>query len=548
MKLVHLIAVISAMVALAMVLDANARDGSTHEATLGDVQFKVECQATAQAEFNIAMAYYHSFQWQRAVETANQVLSADPTCGMAYWVKALAMLDNPFVWPLTLSANAMAEGTILLEAARKSGLKSQREHDYVDVLDLFFHGLDKKNAREKAGAFEAAMAQLAQRYPNDSEATVLYALFLSANFDPTDKMYRNQWEAAQLLEPIFVREPNHPGVAHYLIHSYDYPPLAKKGIEVAKKYAKIAPDAPHALHMPSHIFTLTGLWQESIETNRRAAATADDSITHDGHHASDYMVYAHLQLGQDLAAQKVFEEERSRKGIDMIGVAYPYAAIPARIALERGAWQEAANLPLSPGHEAYPWRKYPQAEAVNAFARGIGAGMSGELAKAYVEMKRLTELREAAAEMHLRYWADQIDIQTEVVGGLITFAESKRDQGIAMLRRAADREHASAKHVVTPGPVLPAREILAMILERDGRPVDALTEFEQVLERHPNRYRALAGAAACAKRAHQEQKVIYYSKELLELTKHADSPRPEIDETRSLLGIERRQSHVSESN
>jgi tetratricopeptide (TPR) repeat protein len=525
----------SALFALATVQDSSARDGSAHEAKLGEVHFKVECDATAQAEFNVAMAYYHSFQWQRAVETAGRVLQADPTCGMAYWVKALAMLDNPFVWPITLSTKAMTEGPALLDAARKAGLKGQRERDYVDTLEVFFKGLDKANYRERAGAFEAAMAQLAQRHPEDSEATVLYALFLSRNFDPADKTYSNQVRAAKLLEPIFSREPNHPGVAHYLIHSYDYPPLAKDGIEAARRYAKIAPDAPHALHMPSHIFTLIGLWQESIDTNRRAAATTDDSITHDGHHASDYMVYAHLQLGQDLAARKVLEQERARHGIDMIGVAYPYAAIPARIALERAAWQEAANLPLSPAQDAYPWKKYPQAEAVNAFARGIGSAMSGELAEANVEAKRLTELRDAAAAMKLSYWAEQIDIQTAVVRGLTAFAESRRDEGIAMLRRAADREDASAKNVVTPGPIVPAREMLAMTLERDGKPADALAEFEKVLERQPNRYRAIAGAAQSAMRARNEQKAIFYSKRLLELTEHADSPRPEIAEARGML-------------
>lgn len=535
-ELFWLLAFASALFALVTVQLAGAHDGGAREAKLGEVHFKVECNATAQAEFNVAMAYYHSFQWQRAIAPADRVLQADPTCGMAHWVKALAMLDNPFAWPITLSMKAMTEGPVLLDAARKAGLKNQRERDYVEALAVFFNGLDKTNYRERAGAFEAAMAQLAQRYPEDSEATVLYALFLSRNFDPADKTYSNQLRAAKLLEPIFSREPNHPGVAHYLIHSYDYPPLAKYGVEAARRYANIAPDAPHALHMPSHIFTLTGLWQESIETNRRAAATADDSITHDGHHASDYMVYAHLQLSQDLAARKVLEQERARHGIDMFGVAYPYAAIPARIALERAAWQEAANLPLYPAQDAYPWKKYPQAEAINVFARGIGSAMNGEPAKANVEVKRLTELRDAAAEMRLSYWADQIDIQIEVVRGLTAFAESKRDEGIALLRRAADREDAVAKSVVTPGPIVPAREMLATALERRGKPADALAEFEKVLEQQPNRYRAIAGAAHSAKRAGNEQKAIYYSKRLLELTEHADSPRPEIAEARRMLG------------
>ncbi len=527
---------VSTLLALVLTQVAKAGDEGSHKPVIGDVHFKVECNATAQARFNVAMAYYHSFQWQRAIATADDVLKADPACGMAHWVKALAILDNPFAWPVTLSEKAMAEGPVLLDAARKAGLKTQRERDYVNALAIFFKGLNNANYRERADAFEKAMAQLAQQNADDSEATVLYALILSRNFDPTDKTYRNQLHAAELLEPIFAREPNHPGVAHYLIHSYDYPPLAKHGIDAARKYVKIAPDAPHALHMPSHIFTLTGLWRESIDTNRRTAATADDLITHDGHHASDYMVYAHLQLGQDLAARKVMEQEQARHGIDMIGVAYPYAAIPARIALERGAWEEAANLPLH-ARGTYPWKKYPQAEAVNAFARGIGSAMSAEPAKANFEAKRLTELRDVATAMKLSYWADQIDIQVEVVRGLTAFAEGKRNEGLAMLRRAAERENASAKNVVTPGPVVPAREVLAMTLERDRKPADALAEFEKVLEQQPNRYRAIAGVAQNAKRAGNEQKAIYYSKQLLKLTEHADSPRSEITEAKRILGM-----------
>lgn len=525
---------VSTLLALTLTQVARAYDEGSHKPMIGDVRFKVECNATAQAKFNMAVAYYHSFQWQRVIAAADDVLKADPTCGMAYWVKALTILDNPFAWPVTLSEEAMAEGPVLLDAARKAGLKTQRERDYVDALAIFFKDLNTANYRERAEVFEKAMAQLAQQNADDSEATVLYALILSRNFDPADKTYRNQLHAAELLEPIFAREPNHPGVAHYLIHSYDYPPLAKRGIDAARKYAKIAPDTPHSLHMPSHIFTLTGFWQESIDTNRRAAEMADDSITHDGHHASDYMVYAHLQLGQDLAARKVMEQEQTRHGIDMLGVAYPYAAIPARIALERGAWREAANLPLY-ARDTYPWKKYPQAEAVNAFARGVGSAMSGEPAKANLEAKRLAELRDAATAMKLNYWADQIDIQVEIVRGLAAFAEGKHEEGIAILRRAAEREDASAKNVVTPGPVVPAREMLATILERNRKPADALAEFEKVLEQHPNRYRAIAGAAQNAKQASDVQKAAHYSGLLLKLAEHADSPRPEIAEAKRIL-------------
>ena len=517
------LALIAVLIVPVGVSVTNADDGHTHETQLGDLHFHVECNAEAQAQFNVTMAYYHSFQWQQAMATADRVLDADPSCAMAYWAKALALLDNPFVWPVSLSEKAMTEGPVLLETARKTGLKSQRERDYVAAFEEFFTGLEKKNYRARAEAFEAAMTQLAQRYPDDTEATILYALFLSANFDPADKQFHHQLQAAKLLESLFVTHPHHPGVAHYLIHSYDYPPIAHYGIEAARRYATIAPDAAHALHMPSHIFTLMGLWQESIDTNRKAVAMADDTITHDGHHASDYMVYAHLQLGQHRAARTISEQERTKTGLDKVSVAYPYAAIHARIALERSAWQEAANLALFPSQEAYPWKKYPQAEAVNAFARGVGSAMSGEPDKGSIELNRLIKLREMAVAMGSAYWADQIDIQAQVVQGLVAFAKGRHDEALALLRRAADREDASAKSVVTPGPILPAREILATALERDGKPVDALAEFEKVLERQPNRYRAMAGAAQTATRANNEQKAVYYSTQLLGLAEQADS-------------------------
>jgi tetratricopeptide (TPR) repeat protein len=273
---------------------------------------------------------------------------------------------------------------------------------------------------------------------------------------------------------------------------------------------------------------LAGLWSESIDTNRRAAASADDSITHDGHHASDYMVYAHLQLAQDRAARRVMDQHRARKGIDFFGVAYPYAAIPARIALERGAWNEAANLELFPAKGAYPWEKYPQAEAVHVQARGIGLAMGGESQKAYAEVARLTELREAAASMKLGYWVEQIEIQSDVVRGLAMLAEGKRDEALGILRRAADREDASAKHVVTPGASAPAREMLALALQRSGRHAEALAEFERALQEQPNRYRAIAGAAQSALRAQSAQKAAYYSAQLAKLVDQADTQRPEM--------------------
>lgn len=511
--------------------------GGTTPAKLGKVHFKVECTAAAQKDFDLAMAYYHSFAWHRYEAPLERVLKADPSCGMAHWARALAILDNPFIWPGILSPSRLNDAQAALDAARKTGLKSQRERDYVEALAVFLKDHDKVNHRTRAQAFETAMAGLASRYPEDQEASILYALILSANFDPTDRKYTNQLKAAQILEPIFKQQPEHPGVAHYLIHSYDYPPIASQGLEAARRYATIAPDATHALHMPSHIFTRVGYWRESVEANRASAAAATDK-TFDKLHAYDYMVYAHLQLGQDRAARAVLTEARKVPNLlDHFAFAYAFAAMPARVALERGAWKEAANLSLYPAADGYPWKKYPQAEAVNAYARGVGAAMNKDATAAHAEVRRLHVLRDAAAALKIGYWVEQIDIQANVIRGLVAHAEGKQAEGVEILNKAAEREDATEKHVVTPGPLIPAREVLAQALLASSKPVDALREFEHVLAKEPNRYRAFAGAAQAAEQAGDAKKAEFYSTRLVEMTKNADSARPEIAQAKRRLGM-----------
>ena len=480
-------------------------DAQEGHARLGKVNFPVECNAEAQREFNVAMAYYHSFAWQHIREPLERVLKADPACGMAHWARALASLDNPFTWPASISAATLDRGPELLETARRTGLKTQRERDYVEALATFYRDHNKRDHRMRAKALETALEQLMQRYSHDSEAAILYALVLSANFDPTDRKYTNQLKAAAVLEPIFKRQPEHPGAAHYLIHSYDYPPIAKKGIGAARRYSKIAPDAPHALHMPSHIFTRVGAWRESIAANRASAGAAGDK-GFDRWHAYDYMVYAHLQLGEQDAARSVVEEAlKNPARVDHPATAYAYAAMPARLALERAAWKEAAALELVAG---YPWKKYTFAEAVNAYARGIGAAMSGDAAAARAQAERLDTLREATK---VPYWAEQIAIQADVVKGLALRAEGDDKQALATLRAAAKREDASEKHVVTPGPGVPAREVLAYVLLDKGEAKSALREFEAVLGKEPSRLRALAGAVQAAERSNNRRKAREYS-------------------------------------
>jgi hypothetical protein len=514
------VALVAAWVAVP--LGAHEGDG----AGLGKVNFEVGCNAAAQREFNVAMAQYHSFAWDQIKAPLERTLQADAGCGMVHWLRALASLDNPFVWPGNLPPKTLADGAVLIDQARKTGLSTQRERDYVDALAVFFQDVDKLNHRSRAEALEKAMEAVATKYPQDSEATILHSLVLSANFDPADKQYGNQLRAARQLEAVFNKQPEHPGAAHYLIHSYDYPPLAKHGLDAARRYSKIAPAATHAQHMPSHIFTRVGAWSDSVAANQ-ASAKADAARSINTLHAYDYLVYAHLQLGQDRAAQALREQAvalASRP--DNFAAAYAYAAIPARLALERGDWSVAATLPLMPAADAYPWAKYPQAEASNAYARALGAAALRDQATVDAELARLQALHARATELKIGYWAEQIAIQIDVVRGLATFKSGQTEAGLAALRKAAEREDATEKHAVSPGNLLPAREVLAgAILER-GDAAGALREFEAVLHKEPNRLRALGGAALAAERSGDKAKAREYGAHVERQTAQADAGMP----------------------
>ena len=494
----------------------DAHEGHGAQARLGKVDFPVECNAAAQREFNLAMAYYHSFAWVQIREPLERVLQADPGCGMAHWARALASLDNPFVWPGIISPAALAQGPEILERARSTGLKSQRERDYVDALAVFFRDPGSQNHRARAKALETALGQLMSRYPHDREAATLYALVLSANFDPADRKYTNQLKAAAILEPIFKAQPQHPGVAHYLIHSYDYPPIAKHGLDAARRYSSIAPDAAHALHMPSHIFTRVGAWQESIESNRESARVAREAAhganaargLHDVLHALDYMVYAHLQLAQDRQARAVIDEMQQVTGFNPAVRTGPYAlaASAARYAIERSDWSAAAELPLRPTRFAY-------VDAITHFARALGAARSGKTEAARKDVAGLAGLRDKLREAKDAYWAEQVEIQWLAASAWVLHAEGRHAEALSTMRRAADVEDQTEKSVVTPGPIAPARELYgAMLLER-AMAQEALGAFEATLAKEPNRYNAFAGAARAAELLGDRAKAkTYYEK------------------------------------
>jgi len=509
---------------------------------LGTVNFSTSCNAAAQQEFSRAVALLHSFWFSQAIKGFEAALQADPSCGIAYWGGAVARLGNPLAGPppvkdLELGAAAVAKGKTV-------GAGTQRELDYIAAIETFYKDHDKIDHRTRAFYYEKAMESLAARYPHDREAAIFYALALNITLNPNDKTYANQLKAAAILEKVFAAEPNHPGVAHYLIHSYDFPPIADKGLDAARRYARIAPSAPHAQHMPSHIFTRLGYWQESIDTNRASAETAQEELrqakleagSYNALHAMDYIEYASLQLAKDREAKAIVDEIRTIQKIDTehFVAAFAFTAIPARYALERRQWAEAAELTLHP--TSLSWQKFPQAESLLWFARGVGAARGGNVESAKRDLARLDALYDSMKTAKNTYWAEQAEIQRLAVAGWIAHAEGRNDEALALLRKAADLEGATEKHPVTPGSIQPAREMLAELLLELGQPARALAEFEASRRLDPNRFHGIAGAARAAEQAGDSERARRYYTELLALTKFADSERPEIKHARAYLG------------
>ena len=494
-------------------------------AALGEVHFPTTCSPEAQARFDRAMLLQHSFWYQQAAHAFRNVREADPGCTMAHWGEAMTRLLNPFNAP---TAQDLQAGQALLAEARRLGARSEREAGYIGALSELFAGTDVPGHRARLQRYEAAMAALHARFPDGPEAAVLYALALNIAASPADKTYAKQLRAAEILEREFARRPDNPGVAHYLIHTYDVPALAARGEAAALRFAEIAPAAPHALHMPSHIFTRVGRWQPSAETNRRAAETARASRDPDDElHATDYMVYAYLQTAQDGAARAIVEGLDRHARAAFIRNAGPFAlsAIPARYALERSDWAAAAAL--APRESPYRY-----ITAITHFARAVGAARGGRPAEAGSDIAALTRIAEELRPSD-PYWAEQVEIQRLAAEGWVAFAAGDRDRGLALLREAAEREAKTEKHPVTPGPLSPAREQLAELLLLMDRHAEAQREFEAVERTEPRRFRAVYGAARAAELAGDRDAARRHYANLLEIAANADTPRPELAEARA---------------
>ena len=494
----------------------------------GKVHFSTSCNDQAQRRFDRAMRYQHSFWHREAREIFEETLKADPECAMAYWGIALSLRLNPHIPP---PKDNLALGLANLAKAKSIGARTQRERDYIDALLTFYVDHDTVSHGKRVQAYLKAMEALAGRYPDDDEAWIDYAITLNVAASPNDKTYANQLKGAAILEPIFQRQPRHPGVAHYLIHLYDYPAISEKGLDAARRYAAIAPAAPHAQHMPSHIFTRVGSWKESIASNSESARAAKAGKEfHDQLHAMDYLVYAHLQLTQDTQAREVMEEMIAVKGYNPNVRTGPYAvaASQARYMIERSDWSGAASLPVQLSQFAY-------ADAVTHFARAVGAARSGNLGSARGDIARLAELRDKLRQADDAYWSEQVDIQWQVATAWLLNGEDKQADALRVMSAAADAEDRTEKSILTPGPLAPARELYgAMLLDR-GMAKDALAAFETTLRKEPNRLGATVGAAKAAEKMGDGAKARHYFAKVVALADGAGESRVEVADARAFM-------------
>lgn len=496
------------------------------EQKLGIVSFDNSCAASAQPELQRAVALLHSFWWKEADDAFAEVLAHDPGCAIATWGMATVAIGNPFGTGATPAAAEKALAAI--GQGRKIGAKTERERSYIEAIAAYYDRFDQQKPAQRLRALADAFAGLSQKYPDDDETQIFFALYLTATQPPTDKTLSRAMSAIVILNQQFAKHPDHPGVAHYLIHSNDFPAIAAQGLVAANCYAQIAPDAPHALHMPSHIFTRVGMWKESAETNRRSvdAARRAEAGT-DQLHAYDYMIYADLQMARDQDASRVVEAVGSFAETNR-AADYAKSAIPARFAVERSAWRDAARL-ADPAMS-----KFPYTGAIRIFARALGAARSGDVESAARDLARLDEIEAALKVAKDDYWATEVHVQQLAAHAWIAQAKGEGELASSLMGAAADEEDRSDKSSVSPGRLIPAHELLGDMLLEDGRAAGALTEYEAALQHDPRRFRSISGAARAAAAAGNADKARQYYGLLVEMAGAGD-PRPELAAARQYL-------------
>ncbi|WP_273567608.1 tetratricopeptide repeat protein [Maribacter halichondriae] len=506
----------------------------------GEVSFSESCNYETRETFDLAISLLHSFEYIESEKAFVQVIDADPECAMAYWGVAMSIYHGLWAPP---EQSVLEKGIKLLEVAEKLP-KSKKAEQYLDAIGAFYKDwktVDNQTRKEK---YAQKMEEMYLENKEDTEVAVFYALALRASAVPSDMTYSKQREAGEILEDLFKKEPNHPGIAHYIIHSYDYPELAELGLITARRYAEIAPNSAHAQHMPSHIFTRLGLWEESIITNINSASSAicyAESVSPGAHwdeevHAMGYLVYAYLQTGDNKNAIEQYDYLKSFEKIfpENFKIAYTAAAIPARIAVENKNWEEAANLEL-PQNLGLAWKNFPWQKSLLHFAKALGNIHINDLKAAQEELDLLVSFESELLELEDAYKANQVAIQIETVEAWLQLKKGNKEEAIALMTTATDMESKTSKHPVTPGEILPADELLADMYLEMGKPTEALTAYELNLKRRPNRFNGLYGAAIAAKQSGKLEKAALYFNQLIALTEKSSSDRPEIIEAKAFV-------------
>ena len=532
------------LIALPLIMAAvqAPQDHAHHGEALGTVHVEISCAAEVVAPFTRAVALLHSFGYEESRRAFEEVASRDGRCAMAHW--GIAMTWWHPLWVPPTSAE-LAAGNKAAATAKSIGGGTPRERAYIEAIGLFYDNTETMTHQARAAAYRDRMRRISSDFTDDTEASIFYALSLLATAPPGDATFGNQKQAAEILNRISASQPDHPGIVHYLIHAFDYPPLAREALPAARAYAKVAPASPHALHMPTHIFTRLGLWQESIDANLASARTARELVARahpgatsfDALHALDYLVYAYLQIDNQEKANAAAEEAAAARRFDepSFAAGYAIAAIPARQALERHDWRAAAALE-APAADL-PWQQFPYAPAITQFAQAVGAARTGQSARARAALDALGATQQQLTKNPVPGpydWAGQVESMRVAASAWMLRAEGRTEEALTQARTAAELEEKVGKHPVTPGAILPARELLGDLLLDLDRPGEALTAFESSLIQSPNRFNSLAGAARAAARSGQRQKAVDYYRLLLAQTDKG-SKRSEVEEARDFL-------------
>jgi len=507
----------------------------------GLVEFETSCSGKVKKDFNLAISLLHSFEYDEAEKAFAKVIDEEPGCAMAYW--GVAMSNYHQVWPSPPTQAELVKGYKAISIAESLAKKSKRESDYIEAIALFYKDWNKTGHRTRCLNFENAMEKMYKAYPGDKEVAIFYSLSLVGAADPADKSYSNQRKAGAILTALYPNEPNHPGIVHYIIHSYDYPELAALALPAARKYASIAPSSAHAQHMPSHIFTRLGLWDECIRSNLVSTASARcyaENAGIKGHwdeelHGMDYLVYAYLQKGDNKLAKEQYDYLKTIHEVFPVNFkeAYAFAAIPARYVLENKTWKEAAALETHPAD--FPWQKFPWQKAITHFTRLLGSVHTGQLDAARAELKNLNAMHDTLMNQKDLYKTGQVQIQIRTSEAWILFKEGKNDEALQLMQQAAGMEDKTEKSPVTPGEVIPARELLGDMLLQMNKPGEALEAYEADLRKHPNRFNGLYGAGLAAEKSGQLKKTEYYYQQLTATANSTGSGRPELDMARLFL-------------